>query len=90
MPVLFFIAHTLIQIPVLHQGLTFGNSKKQANGQRDELLNKLQSLQKTMNGLRTSFQYIQVGSSSNLNKTKDWALVQNAVLAIDIRVIKLG
>ena len=25
-----------------------------------------------------------------LNKTKDWALVQNAALAINIRVIKLG
>ena len=44
----------------LHHGLTFGTAKRQPSAQREELLNKLTSLQKTMNGLRTSFQYIQV------------------------------
>jgi WASH complex subunit strumpellin len=38
----------------LHQGLTF-NPKAKSN----ELAVKLTSLKKTMNGLRTSFQYIQ-------------------------------
>ena len=41
----------------LHQGLTF-NATKRTNA-REELLQKLNALQKTMNGLRTSFQYIQ-------------------------------
>ena len=42
----------------LHKSLTFSGPKKQ--NQKEELNSKLQNLQKTMNGLRTSFQYIQV------------------------------
>ena len=39
----------------LHQGLTINNPK----AKKVELTQKLETLQKTMNGLRTSFQYIQ-------------------------------
>ena len=34
--------------------------------------------------------YIYIFCLISLNKTKDWALVQNAALAIEIMVLKLG
>ena len=40
----------------LHNGLIMNNSPK---GKKVDLTQKLESLQKTMNGLKTSFQYIQ-------------------------------
>ena len=31
-----------------------------------------------------------MNSSAGINKTKDWALVQNAALVMKIKVLKLG
>ena len=33
---------------------------------------------------------VQLFLSLQLNKTKDWALVQNAALVIDVKELKLG
>ena len=55
-----FKAYCLISVKMisstLHNGLIMNNSPK---GKKVDLTQKLESLQKTMNGLKTSFQYIQ-------------------------------